>query len=134
MKKRKFKRVAKKGGLLFGVIFSFISFFLSSIVTSLVISLFENPISKIELGSLVTLLISGALSAFINAKYKGEGGTLYALLSALIASAAIFATGMILSGGNGTASLLMNVLCYLLVSALFAKLAGIKRKNGRRKH
>ncbi len=130
MKKHRLKKDGR-GGLIFGVLISVLSFFLSLLIFSFILSIFENPISFVSIASLAAFLVSGAVSAFATAKYKGEGGTVTALLSSLLASAVIFAVGLICCGGKIKLSLLMNILCYLLVSAIFARLAGIKKKRRR---
>ena len=128
MKKRNFNKHGRSGFLL-GALICALSFVATLLVFSLLLSLFENPIAKISLFALLAFLVSGAVSAFINAKRKVEGGTLFSLLSSLIASTLFFSVGLIVSRGKIELSLLMNVLCYILISFVFARLASIKKKR-----
>jgi len=132
MKKHKFKTSAHSGALIFGLLISVISLSLSALVLSFILSKLEDPVAYIGIASLFILILSAAISGFATSKKKGEGGTLCALLSALIVSALIFAVSLIASGGKVKLSFLMNILCYLLVSATFGKLASFKKK--RRRH
>ena len=131
MKKRRFKKSGSGGGLLFGALFSLSSLILSLAIFSFILSMLENPITFVGVSSLAALLVSGALSGFVIAKHKGEGGALTAFLSSIITSALIFATGLICSGGKIQLSVLMNILCYILISALFARLKGLGKKRKR---
>ena len=128
MKKRKFKRDAHPS-LLIGALFCVISFAASLLIFSLIMTFFKNPITLVAPFALIAFTVSAAVPSFLNAKRKGEGGFLSALLSSLLASAVFFAIALIVSHGKIGLSLPMNVLCYLLVSLLFAKLAGIKKKR-----
>ena len=128
MKKRKIKKDGR-GALLIGTLLCALIFIATILIFSFLLSLFENPVSLVSPSALLSYLISGAFSAFINAKRKGEGGTLSAILSSLLASALFFFVGLICSRGKIELSVLMNILCYILVSILFARLAGIKKKR-----
>lgn len=132
MKKRKFKKSGSKS-LFFGALFALASFLISLTVFSIILSLLKNPISLLGIFGIAAYLSSGAISGFVNSKLKGEGGILFAILSSLIVSGVFLAIGIIASGGKSAPALLMNVLCYLLVSALFAKLASLKKKKFRRR-
>lgn len=131
MKKRKFNR--KSGGnLLLGALFNVVTLIFVLVIFSLVLSLLKNPIAFLSIAGIAAYLSCGGISAFVNSKRKGEGGFVFALLSSLIASGVFFAVGIIASGGKAALSLLMNILCYLLVSALFARLAMLKKKKYKR--
>ena len=128
MKKRKFKKDSR-AYLLIGTLFCVISFAVSLLIFSLVLTFFENPIALIAPFALLAFTVSAAVPSFLNAKRKGEGGFLSAFLSSLLACAVFFSVALITSHGKISLSLLMNILCYILVSSLFAKLAGIKKKR-----
>ena len=128
MKKRKFKKDGH-GGFIIGTGICILAFVASLLIFSLILSFLENPIALISISALLSYIISGAVSAFINAKRKGEGGTLTALLSSLLASALFFSVGFIISRGKIELSLLMNIFCYVLVSLVFAKIAGTNKKR-----
>ncbi len=128
MKKRKFKQDGR-GSFFIGTLICVIAFAASLLIFSLLLSFFANPVSLISIFALLSYLVSAAASSFINAKRKGEGGTVSAILSALLASALFFSVGLVTTRGKIELSLLMNILCYLLVSLLFAKLAGAKKKR-----
>ena len=132
MKKHKFRKNCSNSALIFGTLLSVFSLLLSTLIFSFILSKLENPISLVGVGSLAALLTSAAISGFFTSKYKGEGGTVSAILSSLITCLLIFATGLIASGGKLGLSLLMNILCYLLVSSLFGKLASLKKRRRRR--
>ena len=133
MKKHKSQRRERSGAkaILFGTLMSLGLLFAVSAAASFVLLRLEDPISFIGVGSLASLLISGAISAFITAKYKGEGGFLSSLFSSLIFSLVIFSAALIIGKGKLGIGLLMNILCYLLISVLSAKLATRKAKRRR---
>ena len=133
MKKHKSQRRERSGAkaILFGTLMSLGLLFAVSAAASFVLLKLEDPISFLGAGSLASLLISGAISAFITAKYKGEGGFLSSLFSSLIFSLVIFSAALIIGKGKLGIGLLMNILCYLLISVLFAKLATRKAKRKR---
>ena len=130
MKKHKFKTTGASLGI--SLVISFLILALCLTAVSLALSLFKNPRPFIGIGAIIAFLSSGALSASLNAKIKGEGGTLFAILSAFLAAGLFFAIGLVASRGNSTIPLLMNILCYFLVSALFAKLSGRRKKRYKR--
>jgi putative membrane protein (TIGR04086 family) len=133
MKKHKSQRRERSGAkaILFGTLMSLGLLFAVSAAASFVLLKLEDPISFLGAGSLASLLISGAISAFITAKYKGEGGFLSSLFSSLIFSLVIFSAALIIGKGKLGIGLLMNILCYLLISVLSAKLATRKAKRRR---
>ena len=131
MKKRKLKKEGHLG-LLFATLICALSFIISLFIFSLLLLFLENPVSLVSLFSLLAYLVSAAASAFINSKRKGEGGTVFAILSSLLASAVFFSVGLVGSRGKLELSLLMNILCYILVSALFARLGSLKPKRHKR--
>ena len=134
MKIHKIKK-EKQGGFVIGALLCAVFFIASLTLFSLLLSFFEDPITLVSPSALLSFLISGAVSAFVNAKRKGEGGTLSATLSSLLASLLFSAVGLVISRGKIELSLLMNVLCYILVSFVFARLAASKkRKRAKFKH
>ena len=118
------------GTLVFGVVVSFAILFIASLILAGLIMTTSNPIGSIKTVSLAALLVSGVISGFVISKRKGEGGFLASLLSALIFVGIIFAISLILTKGNVGGVVLMNGLCYLLVSAFSSLLA----KNRGRRH
>lgn len=123
---------ALPGALVFGIIISFLVLFITSLALAGLIMTTSNPVGSVKTVSLVALLVSGAISGFVISKRKGEGGFLASLLSALIFIGIIFALSLILTKGNVGGVVLMNGLCYLLVSA-FSSLLAKKRERRRRR-
>ena len=118
--------------LIFGVIISFSVLFVTSLALAGLIMTTSNPVGSVKTVSLAALLVSGAISGFVISKRKGEGGFLASLLSALIFVGIIFALSLILTKGKVGGVVLMNGLCYLLVSA-FSSLLAKKRERRRRR-
>ena len=119
--------------LLFGIILSTAMFFACAFICAIISSGLENPTARLGMTSLAAFLIGGAISAFATAKYKGEGGFAPALLSSLFLTLALFLVGLIMSGGSLPLITVINLICYLGVSALFALLAIRKPTNHRRR-
>ena len=117
--------------LIFGTLFSFGMLLISTLILSGIFMALDTPTDSIEIKSLASLLISGAISAFVSAKFKGEGGTLCAIFISLITVFIMLIISLIASRGGVDGAIFMNYLCYLLISALFAYL-GKKRERTRR--
>ena len=112
--------------LLFGIIISTAVFFVCAFLSAIIVSRLENPTAKLGMTALVAFLIGGAISSFSTAKYKGEGGFAPAILSSLFLTLVLLLAGLIMTEGKLPLITVINLLCYLAVSALFALLA-VKR-------
>ena len=123
------KRGARMNPIIFGLLSSAISLILLCGIFAFILSGLEDPMATIGYGSLGALILSGALSAFLTAKYTGEGGCPVAIVTSLIFSAAIFLSSLIFGGVGSIGAALMNSLCYLLVGALFSYLGGKKKER-----
>lgn len=131
MKKHSFQRNSKSflGSLVFGILLSVLLLFGFCAIFALIISKLENPMGILGGATLAALILSGALSAFITVKRRGDGGFSISLLSSSAVSVILLVAGLIAGGGKIPFAPLMNALCYLLVSFFFAWLASRKRKR-----
>ncbi len=118
-------------GIIYGVISFFIFLLLTSFVMACVINNTKNPSGRIEVFALAALLISGAFNSFLTSKVNSSNGIICASVSALASVAIMFAITAIINRGHLTGMILMNYLCLILVSVLFAFLG--KRRSMRRK-
>lgn len=118
--------------LLLGVGISFAVLLIFSLIFSGLIMTTTSPVSSIKTVSLVTLLVSGAVSGFIVSKIKGDGGVFASLFSALIFIGVILALSLILTKGNVGGIVFMNCLCYLLISAFSSFFAKKRVRRHRR--
>ncbi len=129
---RREKRTSSKCFII-GIIFAAISFFAIAFSASMILSILKNPLGSIGLFSFVTLLISGAISGFFTSKYKSEGGTVTAIITAVAFAAVLLVTGLIINGGRLPFVTLVNLLSYIMLAALFALIAQRKRKRRSRR-
>lgn len=134
MKKRNnFKfRKSNVGTLLLGVAFSFGVLIVTSLIFSFILIGFKNPTGSIRTASLAVFLITAAIAGFSVSRYKGNGG---ALLSMLASAAFIFillGATLICSKGKVSGGILMNYVCYIMISSFTAFLAGKRKKRHKR--
>ena len=118
------------GSLLFGILFSFAVLLALSSLIGGILSALENPTKSIGTASMISFLLSSAVSSFAISKIKSESGSLYSFLTSLLFIFVIFIISFILSDGKISLQTLMNCLCYLLISVAFSFLG--KRKTRKR--
>ena len=123
MKKHTKKELSLPLLLLIGTAASILSVVLVSFVFALISSMTKNPTALTGIFSLVSLLFAGALSGFVISKVIRDGGSLIAVLSAVIAALLMSVIGLIVKGGAVPISVFLNYLAYLGTAALASFLA-----------
>lgn len=123
MKKHTKKELSLPLLLLIGTAASILSVVLVSFVFALISSMTKNPTALTGIFSLVSLLFAGALSGFVISKVIRDGGSLIAVLSAVIAALLMSVIGLIVKGGIVPISVFLNYLAYLGTAALASFLA-----------
>ncbi len=118
--------------LVFGIIFSVVLFLATSLIGAVILSRVENPTAHTGLCGMIALFVTAAASGFATSRYKGDGGMLPAVLSALFVSLIMLMIGLV--RGNGGLPLLSvtNLGAFMLISTIFAAL-GRKRERKRRR-
>ena len=119
--------------LIFGIIFTVTVFFTTALVGAVILSRTENPTAHVGLCSMAVLFITAAVSGYATSRYKGEGGMLPTMLSSLFAVLVMLMIGLI--GGDGKLPLVsvINLVAFMLISALGAMLGRKKERKRRRK-
>lgn len=132
MKKRSDARFFKSptGSVIFGVLFSFLSLVLVTAIVGVVLSATENPTRSIGIASMISFLLSGAITGFVISKVKRERGRIYSVVTALIFILCILIISFIVGKGDAPLATLMNCVCYLLINLLFSF---VVRKQSTRK-
>ena len=98
-----------------------------------VLAYFTNdPTATTGAFSLLTLLISGAVSGFVTSRVNGEGGSLVSAVSAVIAALLILAIGLIWRGGLLPLGAVLNTVAFTVISCASAVLG--KKKKKRKSH
>jgi len=117
--------------LLFGIIFELISFTLLSLICAIIMTKTKNPTAHI--GAIATCItyLTAAISGFATSRFKGEGGTVPAILACLFFSLVLFGTGLIMTKGHLPIITAVNLVAYMLIGAIFALFG--KRRGGRRR-
>ncbi len=137
MKKRKHFSVFEKRGMLssvaFGVALMGAGLLLFSMIAAFILLRISNPIGGIAKASLIILLISGGASGFLTSARGGEKGIPAALLSTLVFTLLMLAAALIFGGGHIGSRILMNALCYIGISMIFAALGKRKRRTRHRR-
>ena len=123
------KSRSQRGALIFGTLFSAAIFLILTFCASVLLSFTKNPLGASGLTSFAVLLITGAISGFCTAKYKGECGILPSSASAVIFALILLGAGLIVSGGKIATVSLVNILCYVALAVIFAFLAKSKRRR-----
>ena len=132
MKRNGMRRTkTNRSTLIFGIILTAASFFILTFLASLLLSMIKNPLGASGIASFAVLLITGILSGFFTAKYKGEHGILPSGACALIFAFILFCTGLISSGGKIASITIINLISYVAVAFLFAALAKRRKRHGR---
>ena len=124
--KRKSKSL--RSSLLFGISFSTLSFFTLVLLSSIILSKIKDPLGASGIASFAVLFVTGALSGFFTAKYKGDNGIFPVLISAFVFVIALLGAGLIGCGGKVSSITFINLVSYVILAMLFAVLA---KKRGR---
>lgn len=132
MKKHKRKEFGLTTLMLLGAAFALVVMLAVSFILSVISSMTKDPTSFIGAFSLLSLILSGAISGFVTSKVNGDGGVLIAILSSVISAFTILAIGLIWKGGAIKLSVPLNLLVFIAVS-LIASLLG-KKQPKRKKH
>ncbi len=115
----------------FGAVCNICSFLALSFVASLILSNLKNPLAFIGISAFAALTLTGALSGFLTAKFKGDGGALTTMICAIILAASVFGAGLIVGGGKVSFISPVNLISYLVFTSIFAVLSKKKRRYGR---
>ena len=105
-----------------------------SFVMALVSSFTDDPTSLTGALSLVTLLLSGAVSGFITSKANGEGGALVGTLSSVIAAALVLVIGLVCKAGRLNLGVFLNLIAFICTSVLSSLLGKKLVKKRRRRY
>ena len=118
------------------LIFSFIAALSSMLTFSLVIAFIilrlEDPSSAVGIASVMLFPLSGALSAVLTSRYKGEIAVKESLISSLLISFVIIFIGLIARGGTLPISALYNGGLLIASSIIIAYLTRRKSRRHRR--
>lgn len=132
MKRRKRKEFGLTALMLLGAAFALAVIIAVSFILSVISSMTKNPTSLVGAFSLLSLILSGAISGFVTSKVNGEGGVIVAVLSSVISAFTVLAIGLIWKGGAIKLSVPLNLLVFIAVSVI-ASLLG-KKQPKRKKH
>ncbi len=127
---------AKRTGaraLVFGILFTVAVFFISAFVGAIILSRTENPTGHVGLCGMVCLFVTAAASGFATSRYKGDGGVVSAVLSALFFALVVLMIGLVSGKGKLPFINVINLGAFMIISALSALAARKKEKKRRRK-
>ena len=128
MKKKRLinRKSSRSSNVAFGTFASFIMLMVASFFVSLVLSRTKSPIDSLAVGSLISLLLAGAISGFfIGKRYKSLGT---AAFSSIIFVVALLVFSLVSEKGSISGTAFMNAVCYLLIS-LFTAFIGIRKRR-----
>ena len=129
LRQKNSKRGGRLSPILTGLGVAVAALLLSALIASIIAYTSKDPTAMMPVLSLSALLVSGALSSFLNAR---ACGTASALTSAAAAAVLILLSGLVISSGDLSAAALMNCGCYVGVSALITVLSKRRTKRARR--
>ncbi len=120
--KRRTKNTKSSGirSLLIGVGIAAVSYFFLAFVFSVAAYLGSDPTRRVGLFSLISLVVSGAVTGF--AVTKKSEGKFTALLSSLILSLILLVVGVIISKGAPSLGNFINIAIYVASVAIFSRL------------
>lgn len=118
--------------LLFGIVFTAVTFIVLMLLGAVIAGRMENPTSRLGAVAICSLYITAAVSGLVTSKYKGEGGALPAVLSALAFALVLLIIGLIMTGGHIPAITVINLGAYVITALVFAVI-GKRRASGRRR-
>ena len=90
----------------------------------------KNPLGAVKPLSIAVILVSAAISSFLERRLGGS--MLSCVISSLMLIFLLLITGIIAGGGKISAGVLINYACYIALGALFSYLGGRKRGKIRR--
>ena len=90
----------------------------------------NDPMAYIDIASFALLLVSGLVSAFILTRGKSDARTRASVTSHIIVAVLLFLLSVVFGGFK--TELLLDYICYLLISVLASLLFGRERR--RKKH
>ena len=128
MKKRKRKEFTFPALIFMGAGFALVTVMAMAILLAAVAYFTADPTAMIGEFSLIALILSGAVSAFVTSRVNGEGGTLIGIVSSVIAALLMLSVGLVWRGGLLPLGAVLNVLAFTVTSCAFA-LLGKKRKK-----
>lgn len=110
-------------------------YFVISLIFTAICYAGNDPTNAIDIFSLVALLLSGALSSFINARLGAKRGFPIAVIATAFSSALLLILGLVFSAGAIGFGLFMNIICYVMVCLLFGFFgkSSTARKHSRRR-
>ena len=132
MKRQKRKELSLPILLLIGAGGSLASVLTMTLIMAIASYFTKDPASLVGAFSLLSLLLAGAISGFVNARIGGDGGALIGIISASVASLIMLSVGLIWRGGMLPLSALLNLTAFILTSVGSAIL-GKKRARSTRK-
>ena len=118
--------------LLGGIIISVATLLLVSLICAMITYLTSDPLSVLGTMTLVSILLSAAISGIIQTRMFGTEGVKIATLTSLFIALVMMLIGLISNHGTLPTSGVMNYICYLL-TAIFFSVVG-RRHEGVRKH
>ena len=128
------KRFSLKGNFLmmFGISFgiSVTALMLLSLIFAFIANASKDSTGNLELFSLVSLLIGGAVGGFGSAKINKEAAVIFSALVALSVSLIMLITCLIMNGKIGGGAM-MNYACYIGTSTFAGFVASGERKHKR---
>lgn len=108
-----------------------IVFLALSVIGALIVYFQADPLRIADVASLVILLLSAAVSGFLNAKLTGEGKLAVVVLSSLTFCLVLLLIGLVATGGGVTLRVFLNYLCYIGIALFFGWLG--KRETKKRR-
>ena len=132
MKRQKRKELSLPILLLIGAGVSLASVLTMTLILAIASYFTKDPTSLVGAFSLLSILLAGAISGFVNARIGGDGGALIGIISASLASLIMLSVGLIWRGGMLPLSALLNLTAFILTSVGTAIL-GKKRARSTRK-
>ncbi len=112
----------------------FLSFLILGAVGSGVLMLTKNPIASIAPAFIIIFLLSAAVSGFINSKLSEGSDIGGALVSGGMLVLMLLIASLIAEHGKVGFGVIINYVCYMLVTLLFALLAKKKGSKHRKRH
>lgn len=132
MKKHKRKELGLSALMLLGAAFALAVTLTITLALAIISSMTDDPTALTGAFALLSLLLSGGVSALITSRVNGEGGTLVAILSSVIAASVILVIGLVWKRGALNLGAPLNLFAFIGVSVMFAIL-GKKRTKRRRR-
>ena len=130
--KRKLNTATRPRAYLAGLLISVGVLVITSLVMSALAYSSPDPTGKIGIYSLVSLILSAAISGFMVSRFFSDGGIGIALLTSFSVVLILMLFGVIIGGGRLGGGAFMNYLSYFGVALLFT-IFGKKRERRHRR-